>query len=191
MMTPMQMLLDRSSTSALREPAPEGAVLDRILETALRAPDHGRLSPWRFVLIRGEARERLADLFEAGVRAREPDAPPPFIEKQRNKALRPPLIIAIGAHLRPEHKIPLVEQLLTVGAGAMNLLNAIHAEGYAAIWVSGANAYDPAVASALGFHEPDRLFGFLFVGTAEQPERVVQRPSLSDHVTEWSGAPAA
>ncbi|MGI4957961.1 MAG: nitroreductase family protein [Janthinobacterium lividum] len=184
-------MLSRVSLSALQDPAPDGMVLDRILETGLRAPDHGRLTPWRYVLIRGEARNALADIVGRALLAREPDATPPMIEKQRGKFLRAPLIVALGAHLRPDHKIPESEQLMTVAAGAMNLLNAIHAEGFGAIWVTGANSYDPMVQAALGIEPPHMLAGFLFVGTPSDVPASVRRPALSDHVTEWTGQPLA
>lgn len=180
-------MLSRVSLSALQDPAPDGTVLDRILETGLRAPDHGRLAPWRYVLVRGAARETLADIVGRALLAREPDATSAMIEKQRGKFLRAPLIVALGAHLRPDHKVPETEQLMTVAAGAMNLLNAIHAEGFGAIWVTGANAYDPDVQAALGFEPPHMLAGFLFVGTPRDVPASVRRPALSDHVTEWTG----
>ena len=181
----VQALLSRVSVSRLVEPAPEGEVLDRILEAGLRAPDHGRLMPWHYVLIRGEARTRMADLVEAALRARDAEVPQPFVDKQRGKFLRPPLTIALGARLRPDHKVPPSEQMLAVGAGAMNLLNAIHASGYGAIWVTGANAYDPMVQAGLGFAPPDTLAGFLFVGTPAEPPPAVPRAALADHVTDW------
>ncbi len=180
------MLLSRVSVSRLVDPAPAGAVLDRILEAGLRAPDHGRLAPWRYVLIRGPARARLADLVEAALRARDPEAPSAFIDKQRGKFLRPPLTIALGARIRTDHKVPPSEQMLAVGAGAMNLLNAIHACGFGAIWVTGANAYDPMVQAGLGFAPPDTLAGFLFVGTPADGLPEVARPVLADHVSEWT-----
>lgn len=181
-------LLDRVSISSLQDPAPDGAVLERILAAGLRAPDHGRLAPWRYVLVRGEARAMLADIVAAALQAREPDATPPMIEKQRGKFLRAPLVIGLGAHLRPDHKVPEIEQLMSVAAGAMNLLNAIHAEGFGAIWVTGANAYDRQVQAALGFTPPHSLAGFLFVGTPREPAVLVRRPALADHVTDWTGA---
>ncbi len=183
----LDLLLDRVSVSALREPAPSGAVLDRILETALRAPDHGRLTPWRLLLIRGPARERLADIAAAALLAREPGAAPQMAEKQRSKFLRAPLVVALGARIVPGHKIPESEQLMSVAAAAMNLLNAIHMAGYGAIWVTGANSYDPAVHAALGLAAPDTLAGFLFVGTPSEPPRTPQRAALADHVAEWHG----
>ncbi len=183
----LDILLSRVSISALVEPAPSGAELERILEAGLRAPDHGRLAPWRYVLIRGDARTALADVIEAALRARDPGATPPMIEKQRGKILRAPLVIALGARIRSDHKVPPSEQMLSVAAGAMNLLNAIHALGFGAIWVTGANAYDPSVAAALGLHAPDSLAGFLFVGTAAEAARAPVRPELSGHVVEWTG----
>ena len=189
-MSVTDVLLDRVSISSLQDPAPDGPVLERILEAALRAPDHGRLAPWRYVLIRGEARTALAGIVAGALQARDPGATPPMIEKQRGKFLRAPLVIGLGAHLRPEHKIPQIEQMMSVAAGAMNLLNAIHAEGFGAIWVTGANAYDPQVQSALGFELPHTLAGFLFVGTPVEPAVTVRRPPLAEHVTEWTGPPA-
>ena len=186
-MSAIETLLSRASVSALVEPAPSGETLERILRTGLCAPDHGRLAPWRYVLIHGEARARLADVIEAALRARDPQATAPMIDKQRGRFLRAPLIIALGAHIRTDHKVPPSEQMLSVAAGAMNLLNAIHASGFAAIWVTGANAYDPAVAAALGLHAPHCLAGFLFVGTPAEALRDASRPGLSGHVAEWSG----
>lgn len=188
-MIELDRLLDRVSVSALQEPAPDGAVLDRILETALRAPDHGRLAPWRFVLIRGDARAALAEVVAQALLRRDPEATPPMVEKQRGKFLRAPLVVALGAHLRPDHKVPESEQLMSVAAATMNLLNAVHIAGFAAIWVTGANAYDPMVQEALGFTSPDTLAGFLFVGTARTPAMPARRPALSDHVAEWTGTP--
>ena len=187
-MSVLDTLLTRVSVSALQEPAPTGAVLDRILETGLRAPDHGRLAPWRFVLIRGEARAALAEVVARALQARDPAAPAEAVAKQRTKFLRAPLVIALGARIRPDHKIPEQEQLMSVAAATMNLLNAVHAEGFGAIWVTGANASDPHVQAALGIHAPDLLAGFLFVGTPAAPPAPARRALLADHVVEWTGS---
>ncbi len=186
-MPPLDLLRDRVSVSMFREPAPDGAVLDRILEAGLRAPDHGRLRPWRFVLIRGAALATLADIVVSALCAREPETTPALAEKQRAKFLRAPLVIALGVQVRQHPKVPEIEQVMSAAAAAMNLLNAIHAEGFGAIWVTGANAYDPSVQAALGFTAPDRLIGFLFVGTPDAPPKAAARPALADHVSEWTG----
>jgi nitroreductase len=180
----LDLLLDRLSVSALEDPAPTGKELDLILDLALRAPDHGRLRPWRFVLIRGAARRAFADRLVAAARKRDPAVPQSLLDRYRTWPLRTPLIIAVGATVRAGHPVPEVEQVLSAGAAAMNMLNAIHLLGYGGIWVTGLNAYDPDVNAALGFEMPNRLVGFLSVGT---PTKVVtvDRPDRTKHVVDW------
>jgi nitroreductase len=98
-----------------------------------------------------------------------------------------PLLIALGTRLRPEHKVPIEEQVLSVGAAAMNMLNAVHLLGYGGMWVTGADCYDPTVNAALGCHAPDRLLGFLWVGTPIAPAAAVPRPTREPYVADWAG----
>lgn len=186
--SPIDSLLSRASVGELTDPAPEGDALDQILQAGLRAPDHGKLRPWRFVLIRGDARRAWGETIVAALKAREPDAPEAVIEKQRNRAMSAPLIIALGAKLQHGHKIPEIEQMLSVGAAAMNLLNAVHALGFGAIWLTGAHSFDPKIVAALGLEESDKLAGFVFVGTPKSGPMPARRPALDAYVTEWRGA---
>ena len=183
----MDMLLSRASAQALREPAPDAAALDAILAAGLRAPDHGRLRPWRFVVIAGPARAAFADVMIDAMTVRQPDAPPSEATRMRGKLLAPPLIVALGVHVIPEHKIPEIEQVMSVAAAAMNMLNAAHALGYAGKWVTGPNSYDPAVASALGLPPPHRLAGFLHLGTPDGAPVAFSRPAVADHRVDWTG----
>lgn len=183
----LDLLLARRSVSALEDPAPSGRDLDLILDLGLRAPDHGRLRPWRFVLIRGEARGAFAERLVAAARRRDPAAPQALLDRYRAWPLRTPLLIGVGAVVRANHVIPESEQILSAGAAAMNMLNAIHLLGYAGMWVTGANAYDPEINAALGFEAPSRLVGFLAVGTA-RATAAVERPARANHVVEWDGA---
>jgi len=186
----LDVLLTRRSVPALllHEPGPSSHQIDAAIAAALRAPDHGNLKPWRCVLVRGEARARLSELFVRCMQQRDPPAPPGKVEKARTMPLAAPLIIAVGVHVRADHKIPEVEQLLSAGAATMNLMNAFHAQGYGAIWLTGPNSYDTQISNALGFAADERCLGFIYVGTADAPQAPGPlRPDKDLFVRDWGG----
>lgn len=183
--SPLSALLARSSTGDLVSPAPEGDVLARILSAGLCAPDHGHLRPWRYVVITGEARAAFAAHVVDAVARKEPDAPEKKREKRRKRFTETPMIIALGMHLRPEHKIPIIEQEMAVAAGAMNVLNALHMEGFGGVWISGAFCEDRPLLRQLGLKKPHRLAGFLLVGTPEKPDKLPKRPDIADYMAFW------
>ncbi len=178
-------LLSRASVKALGEPGPDDAQLRTIFEAAMRAPDHGKLRPWRFFVIRGEARSRLSELFVEGVKRREPEATEAQIEKERGKPLSAPVTIAVVAKTVAGHKVPEIEQLLSAGAAAMNILNAIHALGFAAKWVTGANCYDAEFRRQFGLEAADQLIGFIHTGTPAANTPPPERPDPAQFVVEW------
>lgn len=180
-------LLGRQSYWPLTDPGPSDAERNLIFDAALRAPDHGRLQPWRFAFIRGDAREELGEVLVDIAAAREPAKPRSAHEHRRQRAYAAPLIIALGAGIVANGPIPENEQLLSVGAAAMNMLNAIHALGYGGFWATGVDSYDAALQAALDFEPSDRLLGFLFVGTPGSLERSALRPPRTHHVREWLG----
>ena len=183
----IETLLSRASVKSVGEPGPGYADLRTIFEAAMRAPDHGKLRPWRFFVVRGDARERLSELFVAGVKRREPGATEAQIEKEREKPLRAPLTIAVVAKIVAGHKIPEIEQELSAGAAAMNILNATHALGFAAKWVTGANCYDPEFKREFGLDSTDRLIGFIHIGTPLETAGPGERPDAAEFVVEWIG----
>jgi len=183
----LDQLLSRRSAGLLRAPAPDGDELDLILDAGLCAPDHGRQRPWRFVVIRGEARLAFGNCLAEAAMRRDPATGPSLGERYRAWATRPPLLIAVGAAVR-SGSIPEIEQVLAAGAAAMNMLNAVHLLGYGGMWVTGANCYDPEVNAALGFEAPSRLVGFLTVGTVATMPAAVARPDRKAHVVEWCPA---
>jgi nitroreductase len=180
-------LLSRQSYWPLVEPGPDDAELNLIFDAALCAPDHGRLRPWRFALVRGEAREELAEVLVDIASARTPDEPRSAHEHRRQKAFAAPVIIVLAAAISTEAGIPESEQVLSAGAAAMNMLNAIHALGYGGFWATGADAYDAQLQAALDFEPTDRMLGFLYVGSPKSRERSPLRPPRSNHVREWLG----
>lgn len=175
----------------LVEPAPEGEALERILAAGASAPDHGRLRPWRFVVIRGEARHRLGEVFAEALRRRDPNPSEDALRQERERPLRAPLIIAVGLRLQPDHpKIPEIEQILSAGAAVQNLLLAAHAQGFGAKWLTGANAYDDYVKAALGFETRDRLVSLVHIGTIEGSPPAVPHADPHEVTIEWQ-APLA
>ncbi len=180
----LDLLLQRHSPWPLTDPAPSAQDLDLVFQAALRAPDHGQLQPWRFIAIRGDARIALGEVFAQAARQRDPEEDG---ERFRNKAMAAPLLIALCARVLAPHKIPEFEQVLAVGAAAMNMLNALHLLGYGGFWATGLNSYDPRVQRALGLGEADRLLGFLYVGTAKEATRAPERRAPESFVREWTG----
>ncbi|HEY8430121.1 MAG TPA: nitroreductase [Sandaracinaceae bacterium] len=183
-MDAMELLSTRASNGKLTDPAPDDATLRRILEAALRAPDHAALRPWRVLLVRGEARARLGDVFAEIEGGDEESA-----ERARRKPLRAPLLIVVAATPRPHPKAPEIEQILSAGAVAHGILLGLHAHGYAGMWRTGGPAYHPRTKEALGLRPEDHIVAFIYAGTPAVPPPEVKRPSFDEHVSEWLGAP--
>lgn len=178
-------LMNRRSIGALQEPAPQGSDLDLILDAGLRAPDHGKLRPWRFVVIGGEERLAFGECLADAAARRDPATAGALADRYRAWVRRSPLIVGVGAVVKSGN-IPEIEQILAAGAAAMNMLNAAHMLGYGAMWVTGANTYDLNVNALLGFDAPSRLVGFLTIGTPATTLPPPARPERAAHVFEWS-----
>jgi nitroreductase len=168
----------------LAAPGPTPAELALILGAAMRTPDHGKLHPWRFVRVTREHRADFAALLDRAYRIGNPA--PGRLELEANERFAhqaPELIVALSSPTEG-HKIPVWEQQLSCGAACMNLCLAAHALGYAAGWVTGWAAYSPVVLEAFGVG-PERIAGFIFLGTpgAELEERL--RPERDEVVSEW------
>lgn len=181
----LQLLANRRSCIAtqLREPAPNQQDIDQLLCLAARAPDHGKLSPWRFILLSDVAKQRFCDkLRKLLATAQEQDA------KHRTaigKLEQPPLVITVVSRTT-EGRIPVWEQELSAGAVCMNLLTGAHALGYGANWITGWYAYDDRVNNLLGLKSGERIAGYLLVGSIEGPLKERPRSNISELVSVWS-----
>lgn len=185
-MDAVEALTTRRSATKLGGKAPSKESLDTVLEAAIRAPDHGRLRPWRFLLFSGDARNRLGDIFATCLEKRAPDAPKVQVEHERSKPLRAPLIIAVVAKVQPENtKIPVIEQVLSAGAAAQNIMLAFHAQGLGCMWKTGSAAHDGAVNLALGLEPHDQIVGFLYAGEVDQPQLETEKLDHSEFVEVW------
>ena len=165
-------------------PGPDGAQLRAIMEAAIRVPDHGKLAPWRFVVIGDGQRDRFADLLTSAYRTEKPDAGRLEIEAMDQFARQAPtLVVALSSPVAGS-KIPVWEQELSVGAACMNLLTAAHASGFVASWLTGWPTYSTIVRDAFG-GAGDKIAGFIFIGSAARDLEERPRPDYDNVVTNW------
>lgn len=170
----------------LTEPAPSGTALMQILAAGAAAPDHGRLRPWRFLVVRGAARARLGEAFAAALLQRDPQAGEGAVAQERQRPLRAPLLVALLIEVdEAQAKIPVIEQILSAGAAGQNMLLAARALGFGAKWLTGANAYDANVVRALGGGSSTRIGGFIHLGTVDGEPPVAARADAAAHALEW------
>ena len=168
----------------LVEPGPSRAELERMLALALRVPDHGKLAPWRFIIVAANQRQQLADVVARALAEEDAQATSAHYAKALEFAHQAPgLVVLVSSPVR-EHKIPVWEQELSCGAAAMNLLHAAHALGYVGGWVTGWQAYSPGVTRAF-CEDGERIAGFIFLGSPAKPLEERPRPAMSERAVHW------
>jgi nitroreductase len=172
----------------LLAPGPTPDELETILKIASRVPDHKKLAPWRFIVIEGEAREKLGEVAAEACQA-EDNEPPSHVRLafERGRVARAPLVIAVVSHVTQHRSAPEWEQVLSAGAACLNLCLAANALGYGTSWITEWIAYSDRVRAALGLGEGDRIAGFIYIGTPAEPPQERDRPALADIVRRWTG----
>ena len=185
--SPLALLSTRRSGKPrdLVAPGPDQAQLDQILEIAARTPDHGKLAPWRFVVVPSDRRGALSELIVTAYRAERPQASRLEIGAMDQFARQAPALVVVLSAPKPESHIPLWEQELSAGAACMNLLHAVHASGFAGGWLTGWAAYNDAVRDAFGA-APEKIAGFVFIGTPSKPLEERPRPESDKFVRYWT-----
>ncbi len=167
-------------------PGPDPSQLDQILGAAMRVPDHGKLAPWRFIVVDADNRNALASLLVEAYRAEKPDAGRLELEAMEQFAKQSPTLVIVVSTPVADSKIPLWEQQLSAGAACMTMLQAAHALGFVGSWLTGWAAYSDVVSEALaGPH--GRIAGFLFFGSPGRPLEERPRPSFDEIVSHWRG----
>lgn len=183
-MNVLDAIASRRSQPKLAAPAPDDAVLARVLEAAGQAPDHRLLRPWRYLVIRGEALTTLGEVFVRAVSAVDPARAALEADRLRGMPQRAPLIIVAVLSAREHPGVPDWEQWLSLGAGIQNLLLALHAEGFAGMWRTGEMARAAVVDQALGLAPGERIGGFVYVGMATSEKAAPVAPQA--FWQEWS-----
>lgn len=182
----IEALLARHSVAVKRlgGPGPSAAELSLIYEAATTAPDHGALRPWRLIEISSEARSQLAELFIDGKRRSQRQLSDAEIEREREKAIRPPVLLAFVARPIANHPmVPAVEQLASAGAAMQLVLMAAHFLGYGAIILSGSRCADRSVLSSLQISEGEHFLGFISIGSIVDEPRFGKRPEIDQVVS--------
>ncbi len=181
----LSMLARRRSTAAvaLTEPAPNPSELKTLLQIAQRVPDHGKLTPWRFVIFEGPSRENFGNILAKVAATHFQNINDEHIEIERNRLTRAPLVVAVISTVIENHKIPEWEQILSAGAVCQNMLIAAHAMGYAGQWVTEWYSANPQVDAVLGLCRNERIAGFIYLGTASVEPTERPRPDWRDRTS--------
>lgn len=175
----------------LGRPGPDDHALERILRTGVRVPDHGKLGPWRLQVLKMPAQRRLGDVLAEAYAADHPDAREDQVAFERSRPARAPTLIVVSSRLHREHKIPVIEQLLSCGAVCQNLLNAATLMGFAAQWLTEWPAYDDRVKAVLDVPSDDHIVGFISIGTPIETPNERPRPDFETIVNVLETLPGA
>jgi nitroreductase len=183
----IELLLSRRSGSAkaMTAPGPDESQLETILRAASRVPDHGKLSPWRFIIIDGDARRRMGNLLAETLQADDPAVSAERLEIERGRFLRAPVVVAVISRVREAIQIPEWEQILSAGAACQTMLIAAHALSFVANWITEWPAYHPIIRERLGLKTGERIAGFVYIGTPSVPLEERVRPQLDAIVTHF------
>jgi nitroreductase len=179
----LDLLLSRRSGSAkaMTGPGPSKSQLAQILQAGARAPDHGKLFPWRFIVFEDDGRKRAGDIFADVMQAEGERANQ--VEEERGRFLRAPVVVGVISRAREQHKIPVWEQELSAGAVCQNILVAATALGFVANWLTEWYAYHPLTRQRLGLKSGERVAGFIFIGTPKEELEERPRPDMDAIVT--------
>jgi|TARA_B100000315_G_C14418833_1_gene514558 nitroreductase len=172
-MNALDALHSRISVARLADPAPGEAALVNIYKSAFRAADHGMLRPWRFLVVKGPARERLGDLFLEAALANDSSLVAEKQDSIRRKPLRAPMLLVTVSSIKEHRSVPAIEQEFSAAAATQNMLLAAHAQGIGAMWRTGSMAYHPIVMKGLGLAEHEKIIGFLYLGSIDGPTRTL------------------
>src|SRR5262245_55327936 len=187
-MEAMELLRTRHSASKLLDaPSPSKEAVAAMLEAAAHAPDHGRLQPWRLILIEGDARRVLGEILAESLARRNPVAGDQALAREREKALRAPLIVVVATRCDRSAKIPVVEQIIAAGCAAHGVMLAAFAQGLGAFWRTGEAAYDEAVKAAFGIGADDLIVGFIYVGIDTGGTQSRPRSVSQECAQRWTG----
>lgn len=179
----LEFLLNRHSTPKLTTPGPSADEISLMLQAASRAPDHGGLKPWEFVVVSGEGRNKLGELFQQAAIADE--MPLPQQARAASLPLRAPVVVVVIAKVSEHPKVPRIEQVQSAGCAVLSMQQAALAMGYGGIWRTGAFATSDTVRQGFSMNADDELVGFLYLGSADCTVTSNKNTDISDQIHYW------
>jgi nitroreductase len=184
----LEMLALRRSVKVahLAEPGPDADTLTAILQIGARVPDHGKLGPWRFIILAGDDRRAYGELVANLLRKRTPDVDAAQVHMEAGRFARAPVVVAVVSTAAPHAKIPEWEQVLSAGAVCHNIMLAARGFGFGSVWLSEWSAYDREALALLGLGESEKLAGFIYLGTATEPLVERPRPVALTRISTWA-----
>ena len=174
-MQALELLLNRHSQPRLQKPAPADQALQNIIHAAMRVPDHGHLTPWKFVVCQENGLARLGDIFEQA--AIDEQLSEKEIQRAPQLPQRAPMVVVVIARYQPHEKVPWIEQVASASCAAYAMQLAAIAQGFAGVWRTGVYAQSKIVKQAMGLQEQDEIVGFMYLGTSAGD--IISRPTKS------------
>lgn len=175
---------NRVSQPILEEPAPSKEDWYRVLDAASRAADHGNLKPWRFRVYEGEGRGKLGEIYWQHAVSEVPDLPETKKASFLKKAYRAPSVLLVYAHIQEHPKVPAIEQIMAVSAASQQVLLALNALGFGAIWRTGPACFTQRTKSILGLEDNEQIVGLIYTGTATSHGSVPKETGIEERL-DW------
>ncbi len=184
-METLKAIKTRNSVAHLTEPAPRPEEMEEVYKCALRAPDHAWQRPWKFIEITWYVRKKLGNSFVEASIALGEEMTDELREKLEKAPFRAPMVIVLTADIKEHPKVPKIEQIISLGASAQNILLALHDIGYSAIWRTGKMAFNQNITDALELPSHYEVIGYLYVGTPSGNIKSIPEIDINDHLTRW------
>ncbi len=182
-MEALSLLLNRTSHARLESPAPEGEELQNIMNAALKAPDHGALAPWRFIVCKNNGLVKLGQIFETAARLSQMSQAD--VERAAKLPLRAPLVIIAIAEYRESKKVPRIEQICSAACAVHAMQMAALAQSFGGVWRTGSYASNSIVKKELAVKEQDEIVGFLYLGTPSSTSSKKPVKNCKDYFEVW------
>lgn len=179
-------ILERNSHRHLIEPIPSHDEMEQVFQAALRAPDHAWLRPSSFIQVSGEGLQKLSDIFVDFAKENFDDLTEEKIEKYRNAPFRAPLIVILVSTKKEHPKVPEMEQIISTGTAGQNIMLALNALGYGAIWRTGSFAFNNKILEKFGLHENQTIIGYIYIGTPSGKKKSLPEMNINNYISVWN-----